>query len=541
VGADHADHPVDPVDRVPSDVAVSAVPVTAAKEEGLALERREGWGMSVESVSRVFHPTSARDVVDAYAYARTRGWKVAFWGGGRSYGDAALNESNLLVDFGRMDRIVEWDRGTGRVVVEPGVTLEKLWKSCLPDGWWPPVVSGTMFTTIGGLLAANAHGKNNWKHGPIGEHVESFEFVSPDGQTRVVSPESDPELFHTVIGGFGLLGAITKVALRMKKVHSGRLEVVPFTCADLDEMFRGFERCNTDAWDYVVGWIDAFPTGTALGRGQIHAAKYVGPGDDPEGQAMFHLSEQELPDRILGIFPKAWIHRLGRPFAGRLGWRLLNFAKFLWDSRASAQNHRFLQPHAQFNFLLDYVPDWKKVYAPGGLIQYQLFLPTDRAKDVARRVLETAQQARLEPRLVVMKRHRADKFLMSHAIDGYSFAMDFAVTDDRREDLWRLTRLFNEMVVEAGGRFYFAKDQVVSPDAVKRAFGHDRLARFFAMKAVVDPDDLLQGNLWRRVFGPIRAQIGLIPREFATATREIERVSTETPVEAGNSPQPSQP
>jgi FAD/FMN-containing dehydrogenase len=161
------------------------------------------------------------------------------------------------------------------------------------------------------------------------------------------------------------------------------------------------------------------------------------------------------------------------------------------------------QPHAQFNFLLDYVPDWKFFYKPGGLIQYQLFIPKDRARDVFRRTLEICQQARLEPWLVVMKRHRADAFWLSHAVDGYSWALDFSVSDDRREDLWRLTRLLDEMVVESGGRFYFAKDAVVASDAVRRSLGTETLARFFELKRSVDPEMRLHGNLWRRVMGPI--------------------------------------
>lgn len=486
-------------------------PLVPTEKEALVVERREGWGMSVESVARVFHPTSARDVADAFAYAAAKGWTVLAWGGGRSYGDAALNDNQLLLDMSRMDRILEWDRGTGRVVIEPGVTIEKLWKSVLPDGWWPPVVSGTMYTTYGGLLSANAHGKNNFKHGTVGEHVESFELVTPDGATRVVTAEQEPELFHAVIGGFGLIGVITKVVMRMKKVHAGRMDVLPFCSDDLDGMFQGFERCNEEGWDYVVGWIDGFAGGAALGRGQIHAAKYVGPGEDPEGQQMFHLAEQDLPDRILGVFPKSWIHRFARPFAFRWGMRMINMARFWWMNRPSHQGVKFRQPHAQFHFLLDYVPDWKLFYLPGGLIQYQLFLPKERARETVRRALDLCQQARLEPWLVVMKRHREDPFWLTYAVDGYSFAMDFPVSDARREDLWRLTRLLNELVVENGGRFYFAKDQVATPDAVRRSLGADVLSRFFAVKRRVDPGDLLQGNLWRRVFAPIRASLPLLP------------------------------
>lgn len=187
--------------------------------------------------------------------------------------------------------------------------------------------------------------------------------------------------------------------------------------------------------------------------------------------------------------------------------RLINTARFLWMSRPSHTGQRFLQPHAQFNFLLDFVPNWKWVYKPGGLIQIQLFIPADRAREVFRRTLETCQQARLEPWLVVMKRHRPDAFWLGHAVDGYSLAMDFPVTDHRREDLWRLGQILAGIVVEAGGRFYPAKDSVVDAEAFRQSLGDDVLGRFFALKRLVDPRDLLQGNWYRRVMAPIRRSL----------------------------------
>ncbi len=72
---------------------------------------------------------------------------------------------------------------------EPGVTLEQLWQRVEPDGWWPPVVSGTMKTTLGGCLGANIHGKNNFRMGTIGEHVVEFTAMLPTGAEVTCSPE----------------------------------------------------------------------------------------------------------------------------------------------------------------------------------------------------------------------------------------------------------------------------------------------------------------------------------------------------------------
>lgn len=486
-------------------------------------EGRIAWGMATSAVSRVIEPRSVEDVVRAFALAREQGLKVTAWGNGRSYGDAALNDGELVLDMGRMDAIERWDPATGLVTVQPGVTIRKLWQRILPDSYWPPVVSGTMTTTLGGCAAANVHGKNNWKHGPIGEHIVAFTLVTPDGTVREVTRESDPNLFHAAIGGFGALGVFTSITLKAKKVYSGRIDVDARACRDLDDMFDHFERYNGQGWDYVVGWIDAFPSGSSLGRGNMHAANYVPAGADPEGARMLSVGDQELPLTIMG-FPKRWMWRLMKPWAHRPGMRFINWGRYFWSSLDRNQG-RHLQPHAQFNFLLDFVPDWKRVYEPHGLIQIQLFLPKEKARQVMRQALEVQQAMKLESWLVVMKRHRKDAFWLSHAVDGYSFAMDFPVHARRREDLVQLGRRLEKLVVEAGGRFYLAKDSLVRPKAFGDSLGDEIIGRFLGMKQKLDPDGMLQSNQWRRVLGPLSERVDALPlaegEVFAVQPQEL--------------------
>ena len=71
----------------------------------------------------------------------------------------------------------------------------------IADGWWPPVVTGTMEPTIGGALAMNVHGKNNWCRGTMGEHCLELDLTVPGGGSRTISPDRERDLFHAVIGG----------------------------------------------------------------------------------------------------------------------------------------------------------------------------------------------------------------------------------------------------------------------------------------------------------------------------------------------------
>ena len=58
------------------------------------------------------------------------------------------------------------------VRAEAGCTLETIWKTVLSKGWWQPVVPGTMYVTVGGAVAMDVHGKNHWRSGTFGEHVQ---------------------------------------------------------------------------------------------------------------------------------------------------------------------------------------------------------------------------------------------------------------------------------------------------------------------------------------------------------------------------------
>lgn len=455
--------------------------------------------MSSSALSYVFRPSTTEGLCAVFDQARRSGRSVGLRGAGRSYGDASLNAEGISLDLTRMTRILAWDPQTGIIRVEPGVTIQQLWQYTIEDGWWPNVVSGTMFPTLGGAAAMNIHGKNNWKAGPIGDWILEFEILLPTGETKFCSRTENSDLFHTAIGGFGMLGVITRLDLQLKKVYSGLLNVEPVGHRNFQELFQIFEE-RLPKSDYLVGWIDCFATGEALGRGQLHQANYLAPGEDLQPAQTLRVENQELPTSLLGIIPKSVMWRLMKPFVNDHGMQAINCAKSLSAAKLShGQTHT--QSHAGFAFLLDYVPNWKNAYKPGGLIQYQSFVPKEYAQAVFTAQIQLSQSYGVVPYLGVFKRHRPDDFLMTHAVDGYSLALDFAITPAKQGGLHSLAAEMDRLVLDAGGRFYFAKDSALHRSSVAEALGADRISKFFAIKHECDPENLLQTNLSRRLFG----------------------------------------
>ncbi len=455
----------------------------------------ENFGHSLHAPSYRFQPTRPEEISEIFCLAEKNGLTVTARGAGRSYNDAALNGGGIVMDLSAMNKILEWDPASGVVRCEPGVTIEQLWQRVEPDGWWPPVVSGTMKTTLGGCLGANIHGKNNFRKGPIGEHVLEFTAILPSGTTVACTPEKNADLFYSMISGLGMLGIFTSITLQMKRVESGLLEVQALPVHDLHEHLSVILE-KAPNFDYTVGWMDTMAGGKELGRGQIHAANYVHAGEDPNPQKTMQLKNQILPPRIFGVFPKSILYIFMMPFANNLGWKAVNIAKYV----ASLRQHTFRQSHAAFHFLLDYVPNWELSYGRGGMIQYQSFLPKETAEGAWQEMIELSLRNGLPSYLGVTKRHRPDKFLLTHAVDGFSLALDFKVTNRNRAALSKMLQEFDRIVLKAGGRFYFAKNSETSAETTRTFLGEETISKFKKLKKKCDPGNLLESDLFRRVF-----------------------------------------
>jgi decaprenylphospho-beta-D-ribofuranose 2-oxidase len=455
----------------------------------------ENFGHSLSAPAFVYKPSSADEILEAFHLAKKEGLKVTARGAGRSYNDAALNSFGMVLDLQGMNKILEWNPETGIVTAEPGVTLEKLWQVVLPDGWWPPVVSGTMTTTLGGCLGMNIHGKNNFRAGPIGEHVVEFTALLPTGAKITCSPKKNGDLFRAMIGGLGMLGVFTSITLQMKRMYSGLLNVHAWNVPDLQHHLEDILTAAPEH-NYTVGWLDTTAGGKGLGRGQLHTGDYLQEGEDPQASKTLQVSYQTLPPRFFGIVPKSILHYCMAPFGNNFGWSMVDTVKYYMGREKT-----YRQSHAAFHFLLDYIPKWELAYGRGGLIEYQSFLPKETAFDAWNEILNLSLKRGLPSYLGVTKRHRPDDFLLSHAVDGFSLAMDFKVTRSNKTKLSAMLQQFDQIMLAAGGRFYFAKNSETTPETARRFLGEETLERFRALKQRTDPDNLLESDLYRRVFG----------------------------------------
>ena len=164
-----------------------------------------GWGRYPRYETRLLEPWTQSAILRMQQ--QNRG--VVARGNGRSYGDAAIGAVATL-DTRRLDRMLAFDPATGRLTLEAGVLLSDVLATFVPRGYFPPVIPGTRFVTVGGMVAADVHGKNHHRDGGFGSHLEEIKLALPGGETRICSGSKNAELFSATVGGMGLTGTISR-------------------------------------------------------------------------------------------------------------------------------------------------------------------------------------------------------------------------------------------------------------------------------------------------------------------------------------------
>jgi decaprenylphospho-beta-D-ribofuranose 2-oxidase len=439
-----------------------------------------GWGRTAPTAADVSHVSADAEAVSgAVRRAGERGLLAR--GLGRSYGDAAQNAGGdvLLLD---RDQQLWLDRDAALVHVDAGVSLDRLIRELLPDGFFVPVTPGTRFVTVGGAIAADIHGKNHHVDGSFARHVVRMTLVTADGEARDLTPDETPELFWATVGGMGLTGVITSAVLRVRPVESAYIRVDTDRTSNLAELVDVMRRTDDD-YTYSVAWIDLLAKGSALGRAVLTRGE--------------HATIAELPERAASrplAFGGGQRLRAPRwaPEHVMNHWSVKAFNE-VWFQKAPRTRRGEITHLAGFFHPLDGVGDWNRLYGRRGLVQYQFVVPPDADEALTEAVRRIADAGHASFLAVLKRFGPGNPGLLSFPREGWTLALDLPADPGLTSLLDRLDAL----VVEAGGRIYLAKDARARPETLRQMY--PRLAEFQEVRRQVDPDGVFTSDLARRL------------------------------------------
>ena len=455
-----------------------------------------GWGRTAPTAASVTHLTAEGEVITSARAVLTRareGRGVIARGLARSYGDAAQNAGGEVLDLVGFARLRSIDLATGLIVVDAGMSLDRLMRLMLPLGFFVPVSPGTRHVTVGGAIAADIHGKNHHVRGSFAQHVRSLDLLLADGSVRRISPRGDgkgidgspesSELFWATAGGMGLTGVILRATVAMLPVRTSRMLVDTERAVDLDDLLDRLARTDED-YTYSVAWIDCVTRGKAMGRSVLTRGWHAGPE---------HLSARARRDP-LRFAPPAVVTAPPVFPSGLLNRATVAAFNELWFRKAPVERRGQVQEIGTFFHPLDGVSAWNRIYGPRGFVQYQFVVPLG-AEDTLRTALARITGSGNASFLAVLKRFGpANPGPLSFPSPGWTLALDIPVGGS---GLAPLLDGLDELIAGAGGRVYLAKDSRLRPELL--AAMYPRLEAWRQVRRRVDPDRTFTSDLARRL------------------------------------------
>lgn len=370
-------------------------------------------------------------------------------GNGRAYGDSAVGARTL--HMGRLNRMIDFDPQSGVLVAEAGVLLCDIISAFLPRGWFPMVSPGTKFVTLGGMIAADVHGKNHHVDGSMRAAVRWVEVMGPDGSITRCGPDENTALFDQTCGGMGLTGIILRTAIQLRPVETGWIAQETRIARNLTRAMEIFEE--TASATYSVAWIDCLAQGDAMGRSLVILGEHAAKADLPEGKGAFDIPAKRKKTVPMD-FPGWALNRLS----------VRAFNTLYWQKGLSGPRRTLVDWDTYF-YPLDSILGWNRIYGRRGFVQFQCALPDESAHAGLTALLEAISAAGAGSFLSVLKRFGPQESFFSFPMAGYTLALDFPLASGTLALLERL----DAITIDHGGRFYLAKDARMSSETLRQA------------------------------------------------------------------------
>ena len=401
-------------------------------------------------------------------------------GNGRSYGDAAIGAIST-VSMKNFNKVNFFDENTGELVAEAGLLLKDVIKMFLPKGWFPYVTPGSKFVTIGGMVAANVHGKNQHKDGCLINFINWIEILNAEGQLIKCSKDINNELFNWTVGGMGLTGIIVNISLKLKKVETSWIKQKILVTKNLEQTIDLIEHNSN--YSYSVAWIDSMKKGNSLGRSIIFLGEHAKIEDLKKKNQNKPLNQKK--NVIFNIpfnFPSWVINKFSLYF---LNW-FIYWQSFFKQNKKIVEIEKFFYP-------LDNIGNWNAIYGHKGFIQYQCVLPLNHSKDGLKEILSHISKQNIGSFISTLKRFGKDSSKISFPMEGYSLCLDLKLNDKTL----KVDNELDEIVLKYFGRFYLAKDSRMSAKTFH--LSDKRLIDFVNFRKEKKLDQIFNSNQSKRL------------------------------------------
>jgi L-gulono-1,4-lactone dehydrogenase len=425
-------------------------------------------GNQAAGALRTFRPHDASEVAAVVTLCAADGIPVKALGSGHSF-TAIGRPEGVAIDLSGCARVRDIDLGTGRVVVEAGMTLARLNVTLAASGLALTNLGDIDAQSVAGAVATGTHGTGA-RFGGIATQVTGIELVGADGSIRWYSPDADPDVWSAARIHLGALGVVTAL----------ELQTVPLFALRAEEGVMGLDELLA-RWDELADGSDHFESYWFPHTGRVSTKRNTRVDLDalaplPGWRAW--LEDSFLQNTAFGATvavgkrAPAAIPSLNRIAAGALGSR--TYTDLSYRVFATPRRVRFIE------------------------MEYAV------ARDVAVEVVKTMTRAVDGSGLQVafpveLRVAAADDIPLSTANgrDSAYIAVHVPAGTEHREYFGLVASVMDA----AGGRPHWGK--LHSLDAGTLSARHPGFAAFAAVRKKLDPEGLFTNDELNRVLGPV--------------------------------------
>lgn len=393
-------------------------------------------------------------------------------GSGLSYVPASFGHDVLVRDLSFFNRILEFDTRQKTIVVEPGITLKELLGFVSKEKLYFPVLPGYPDISVGGCVAANAHGKNPLKYGSFKEHVIWLELFHPKRGSRIIEPNS--ELFDATCGGLGLTGIITKVKLQLRDLPSDRITFETRKTDSIMDSVEIFEK-NSNA-EILYAWHNCSTSSKSFGKGFVKVG----------------LFSKGFLGEALPIPKNSTVKKTQLPasFWGKYTILLFNFMH-----RHMELNNKKSEKNI-FNGFFPFtgIEQWFFIlFGRKGFRECMILVPENNVRDFTDDLIDLLEKEKPDLCSLALKPFRGNKKFLQYCENGLSIALDFKNSPSTSQFIPKI----DELVMSYGAIPYIIKDSRLPKNVVEKCYPQYNEFRNILKK--IDPDRIFKSCISQRL------------------------------------------
>ena len=172
----------------------------------------------------VVFPINTKTLKEIVIFCFENDIKIVPQGGNTSLTGASVptyKSQEIIINFSKMDKILEIDKSNLTVLVEAGLILDNLKENLDKEGLYFPInLSSSGSCMIGGNIATNAGGINALKYGTMKDNLIGIEMITGNGTllsnlSKMKKNNTGYDLKSIVSSSEGTLGMISKALLKI--------------------------------------------------------------------------------------------------------------------------------------------------------------------------------------------------------------------------------------------------------------------------------------------------------------------------------------